>query len=197
MRDPGRRSTATRRRMGAAVLALAVGCLWHAAAPATEAIRLDDAELVARSTRIVYADVIGRRALRVPDGRIYTEYRLRIREALKGGGRRGETIVFREWGGSVGDVHYWIPGCGRFEVGQRVIAFLAPVDPHTGVGFTTGLAQGKIHVIDTPRGPEAIRSFGDLTLRTPNGRVHAALPIERRKLDLVLTRIRALVRAGR
>ncbi|RME73945.1 MAG: hypothetical protein D6776_06125, partial [Planctomycetota bacterium] len=85
------------------------------AARGTEALALDEAALVARSEAIVHGRVRARRCRRLPDGRIYTEYAIEVFEALKGAGRPGTTVTFREWGGEVDGIHYWIPGAGRLE----------------------------------------------------------------------------------
>lgn len=114
---------------------------------ATTVVALGDAELARGARTIVHGDVVARRSvLAAEGGRIYTEYRFAVRELLKGAAEGDGTVVFREWGGEVGGVRYWIPGVQGYEPGEEVVAFLGAPDPRTGVGFTVGLAQGKFSV---------------------------------------------------
>jgi len=138
--------------------------------PATTVVALDDAQLVHLARTIVHADVIGKQAY-VADatGRIYTEYFFRPHELLKGEAGKDGLVVFREWGGEVNGVHYWLPGVGEFGEGEEVVAFLGDPDPKSGVSFTTGLSQGKFHIErDAAGNVRAVRNTGDLHLVDPS-----------------------------
>lgn len=133
--------------VAAAVTALFVGLL---AAPlsATTVVLLGEDELVAAARAIVHGDVVSKRtAVAARGGRIYTEYRFRPREVLKGATDPDGTITFREWGGEANGIRYYIPGVGEFAEGDEVVAFLGEADSATGVGFTVGLSQGKFRVV--------------------------------------------------
>lgn len=160
------------RARGLACLAIVVLASLGLRAHATTVVALDDAALVDASERIVHGKVLERTSSRLDDGRVVTTYRIQVREWLKGeddGG--GAALVFREWGGTLADGSgTWIPGAGSFEVGEEVLVFLAPRGDE-GVGFTTGLAQGKFHVRPGPDGAKrASRSLGRLSLVDASGR---------------------------
>ena len=114
---------------------------------ATTVVLLDESQLVSGAERIVHGDVVSKRSyVAAVGGRIYTEYRFQPREMLKGAADGDGFVTFREWGGEVNGLHYYIPGVGEFRTGEEVVAFLGEADPRTGVGFTTGLSQGKFRV---------------------------------------------------
>jgi hypothetical protein len=134
-----------RRTLIAAAAGSALLALIQPFAGATTVVALSDGELVRGARTIVHADVIDKHSVQLPSsGRIYTEYRFRVRELLKGEGT--DTVVFREWGGDIGAVKYWIPGVNGYEPGEEVVTFLGEPDARTGIGLTYGLAQGKFRV---------------------------------------------------
>src|SRR5262245_30826548 len=115
-----------RRSVVLAVLAAVV------AAPifATTVVLLDEPQLVAGAERIVHGDVVSKRSFVAAEGgRIYTEYRFQPREMLKGAAEGDGMVTFREWGGEVNGLHYYVPGVGEFRTGDEVVAFLGPQDP--------------------------------------------------------------------
>ncbi|GIW71017.1 MAG: hypothetical protein KatS3mg102_0559 [Planctomycetota bacterium] len=177
-----------------------LGAVLLVAAPAaaTTVVLLDDDALVARAVAIVHGDVVGKRCARTPDGRIFTEYRFAIREMLKGEAPPSGVVSFREWGGELDGLRYWIPGTGRFEIGDEVIVFLGATDATTAVGFTTGLAQGKFRVVRNARGARAIRQLGTLvTIDEESGEPVAHAERDEHDLEALLARIRARVRGER
>src|SRR5438067_5934285 len=123
----------------------ALGALALLATPilATTCVLLDESELALRAKTILHGDVASRACFVTEGGRIYTEYRFKPRDLLKGAAEADGLVTFREWGGDANGIHYWLPGVGDFHEGDEVVAFLGEADPRTGVGFTTGLAQGK------------------------------------------------------
>jgi hypothetical protein len=166
----------------------------------TQALRLDDAELVARSRAIVHGEVIARTYHATADGRIYTRYTFRAHEMLKGRAAAGGTVTFREWGGEAGGLRYWVPGAGDFDVGDEVIAFLAETDPLTDVGFTTGMAQGKFRIVrsEDTGVARAVRTFGALELVSADGvETGRVADPDARDLGPLLDKIRAFVRRQR
>jgi hypothetical protein len=129
------------------VAAIAATLLPLRALEATTVVALADGDLARVARTIVHGDVVAKRSFVAAEGgRIYTEYRFAARELLKGSGNGDGTVTFREWGGEVGGVRYWIPGLQGYEVGEEVVAFLGAPDARTGVGFTVGLGQGKFTV---------------------------------------------------
>jgi hypothetical protein len=191
------------RRTLVAAAALAAVLLTTAppGARATTVVALSDADLARGARTIVHADVAEKRSfLHAPSGRIFTEYRFALRELLKGEESARGSVVFREWGGEVGGVRYWIPGVDGYEPGEEVVAFLGEEDARTGVGFTFGLAQGKFRVERDAASGEArlTRRLGALELLPPPTPPGAAAPLAprdaARDLDLFKTFVRAEVR---
>ena len=98
-------------------------------------------------------------------------------------------LVFEMTGGTVGDLRQWIAGFPSFQVGDRVVLFLAE-DTATPLGPTVGLHQGVFFVeadntiadhrrrpISWIRGENLVLSDGStsarLKLETFLGKVHA------------------------
>lgn len=150
----GRSRTLTTALLAAAACAALALVVDPPRAAATTVEALSDADLVKGARTIAHADVTEKRSVRLADGsgRIYTEYRFRVRELMKGAATEAgsaavpPSVVFREWGGEADGVRYWIPGVNGYEPGEEVVAFLGDADPRTGVGFTYGLAQGKFKI---------------------------------------------------
>jgi hypothetical protein len=135
------------RTLIAAAAGAALLILIQPLATATTVVALSDADLVHGAKTIVHADVLEKHSVQLQgSGRIYTEYRFHVKDLLKGAAAGDGTVVFREWGGEVNGVHYWIPGVNGYEPGEEVVTFLGEQDARTGVGFTFGLAQGKFRV---------------------------------------------------
>ena len=165
--------------------------------PATTVVALDDAQLVRLAKTIVHADVIGKQSyVAGPSGRIYTEYAFRPREVLKGEAGKDGLVIFREWGGEVNGIHYWLPGVGAFSEGEEFIGFLGEADPQNGVSFTTGLAQGKFHIDRDAQGnARAVRNMGELHLVDPKtGQVEDGAP--RRAVSVDLSALKEMIRTN-
>lgn len=171
-------------------------------AGATTVLRLADEALVDQADRIVHGRVIAKVVHALPDRTCYTEYRIRVTEVLKGDAPAAPAaeLTFREWGGKTdAGWGYWIPGTGELDLDQEVVVFLGRPDPATGVGFTTGLAQGKFQVRrKAGREAEVLRDLEGLELLDDDGRPVAprAAP-ERRRLEDLKRRVRARVEAGK
>jgi len=163
------------RRRGVFTLSLAGVLLWGGVAAsgalATTVVQLSDSALADSAVRIVHGVVTDRTAHALPDRTgYYTEYRLRVTEALKGVAKGTREVVFREWGARMPTGEgYWIPGTGELKIGEEVVVFLGAIDTKTQVGFTTGLAQGKFHVRTEGGQKVATRSFKGLSLLDPDG----------------------------
>jgi hypothetical protein len=183
-----------------ALAVIAAGALaLVAAAPilATTVVLLDESELVARAQTIVHGDVVSKRFVASGEGgRIYTEYHFLPRELLKGAAGPDGTVVFREWGGEINGIHYWLPGVGEFQTGDEVVAFLGAPDPRTGIGFTTGLAQGKFTVTRGAGGASVRRDLGHLVLLDrPGGAQVAGAPAgDQRDLEAFKAMIREMLK---
>lgn len=176
----------------------ALGALALAAAPihATTCLLLDESELALRAKTILHGDVTSRASFVTDGGRIYTEYRFRPRDVLKGSAGADGQVTFREWGGEVNGIHYWLPGVGEFREGDEVVAFLGETDPRTGVGFTTGLAQGKFLVTRDAAGARVRRDLGHLVLLDQPGGAPARSPAasDERNLDAFKASVRGYLK---
>lgn len=135
-------------------------------ASATVALHLDDAAQAARSDLVVLARVRGQEVVRGKDGLPYTHTTLVVERSLKGARKAGEAVVVRQMGGTLDGKTLTIPGDARFEVGERVVVFLADREPDTGVLFLTALGQSKLHVVGRARDGDLVlqRELGGLLL---------------------------------
>jgi hypothetical protein len=73
-------------------------------------------------------------------GRIYTEWRLRVDEALAGTLERGDEVSLRTLGGVVGSVGQWVDGEPRLGMGERTLLFVQHTEHALMV---VGRAQGE------------------------------------------------------
>ncbi len=131
---------------------------------ASTVLRLDDGEIVDLAERIVHGRVLSKEVRRARDGvRIFTEYRVAPDELLKplpraagipGGPPALEpdgTLVFRQWGGELDGVRFYIPGVAELDPDEEVLLFIEPAgDPVERVGFTVGPALGNYGVERDP-----------------------------------------------
>lgn len=83
-----------------------------------------DRELVAAAKAVVVATAGESQGRRAPSGRLETVTALRVTEAIKGPIAAGETIHVTEIGGSLGSLHYIVPGSPVYAPGERVLLFL-------------------------------------------------------------------------
>jgi hypothetical protein len=171
----GARRALRRAQLALAALALTFAGLLLASgrAHSTTVLWLDDDALIDHADQIVHGEVTSATSHWDPvSGRVYTAYTFRSFEVLKGAADQDGEVTFREWGGEIDGVRYLIPGAGRFRPGQEVLAFLGTVDPHTGVGFTAGLAQGKFSVERAGSRARAVRSLTSLVTVEADGATH-------------------------
>lgn len=137
----------TRRR--AATLAILALVLAPGIALSATVLKLDNNQMTARATTIVYGSVEGLTAGQSPNSRlIYTEVKLRVKETWKG--KAGASYSFRHPGGVLNGRGMMIAGAARFKLGEEVVLFVDDADPKTGCAFTIGLAQGKFTVERDP-----------------------------------------------
>ncbi len=89
-------------------------------------------------------------------GMPYTEVTIAVSDTAKGGVRRGTTYTFRQFGLTKprqmpnGKTLLAVTpdGFPRWAAGERVVAFLYKPASRTGFQTTTGLAQGKLRLMD-------------------------------------------------
>jgi len=138
--------------VAAALLALVTGL----AADAATLRRQNLTQLISESQSIIAGKVE-----RVTDGvdahgMPYTEVTIAVSDAAKGDLRRGSTYTFRQFGLTQprkmpnGKVLLAVTpdGFPRWAAGERVVAFLYKPASRTGLQTTTGLAQGKLRLMD-------------------------------------------------
>ena len=105
--------------------------------------------------------IIAGKVARVTDGvnehgMPYTEIAIAVSDAAKGSVRRGSTYTFRQFGLTKprtmpnGKVLLAVTpeGFPQWSAGERVVAFLYKPASRTGFQTTTGLAQGKLRMMD-------------------------------------------------
>jgi hypothetical protein len=111
--------------------------LWPAAASATVLEQWDTKRLVAESTIVVEARVLGAQATSMDGRNIETQTRLRVTRALVGAAP--QEIVVAQHGGTHGGHVIFIPGSPSLPVNANVIVFLTW---EAGRYWVTGMAQG-------------------------------------------------------
>jgi hypothetical protein len=95
--------------------------------------------------------------------RIVTDVRVRVKEALKGG---GDAITLTQLGGEVDGVRYTVPGCPVFTPGEEALLFVWR--DARGVAQVNGLAQGKFDIRREADGSATVqRSVPGLAVRDP------------------------------
>lgn len=121
------------------VLALAVVFLF-AVGTASAAVfePVSDAQLISRADLIVVADVVGSASRTLERGTIVTDYRLSIRDVLKG--TAGAEIIVTEYGGMVGERGMIVTGSAPYTRGATVLAMLSRGG--AGAWRTTEMALG-------------------------------------------------------
>lgn len=139
-----------RRPIAAAVMCAAF--LVSGSATATSMRKLSLGELANGSKAVVIAKVT-RSESRWDDREIYTYTTLSVLSSLKGA-KKGETIVVRQLGGTVGTIASIVPGMPSFSDGEEVFVFLTKPDT-SGHPWVNGLQQGKF-TISTVKGKKAV-----------------------------------------
>jgi len=178
--------------LGAIVLAL----LFSVPLPATTMLRLPIEGMTAAATDVVLGEVSLVESRYTEDGsQIMTYVTLVGAEPLKGD-RAGE-VTLAQWGGQVGDEVLGVFGAPRWEVGERVVVFLATMEAEPALGIPTdtwlvGLSQGKwIVTTDTEGNAVAVNSasLGENLI----GAATDAAP-DRIRLDAMRQRVREAVK---
>jgi len=157
-------------RIGVALLALAPWLAWATVVP-----RLTLEDLVDASDRVVQGRVVASWTAWDQNHRyIWTHYRIRVAEAMKGGG--AAEIVISEPGGSLDGQTLLIADAVAYTPGEEVIVFTRRVP--AGYLRTTGYGQGKYSVRNGRVANHATR----LTLAEPArkaGTVRAQTPLDK------------------
>lgn len=166
----------------------------HAQASVVEALDMDT--LVRESDSVVLARVIKQWSHYDDHGRIVTDFQMQVERAEKGDAAPGSAVIVRKLGGIVGDKGMTIAGEPGFVDGELVLLFgkngknyLRPV----------GMGQGAMRIFEQ-NGVRYTRSDSRgmaLVKRGATDKSAAPAVAEPRKLDDVLSEVRALVSAQR
>ena len=125
---------------------LAVGLAICAVAGAATMVPVSTEELVKHATLVV-TGAVDDVTSQPPDadGVIYSEAKVRVRDAVVGGTAE-EHVVVRYMGGEYGGLAFVVTAEPTFEVGEEVVLFLAPAAE--GVYKCPDGVQGKLSVVD-------------------------------------------------
>ena len=166
---------------------LVLAWLVPAAASATILQAWDTGRLVAESTAVVQAKVLGQRVFS-PDGKlILTETRLQVTRTLVG--RCDSEVRVLQFGGRLGDRAASLPGDVAFPARGKVIVFLKA---HDDAYLVAGMSQG-LYVVD---GAQAVRRV-DAELATPSGLLPAGAGNRSLKVTLLVREIQIATRSKR
>jgi hypothetical protein len=182
-------------RSFAAALALLAGLVGAKIASASVVEALSLVELVKRSEHVVLATP-GERMGRRSKNLIVTDVQLKIDDGLKGGSKRGETLVATLLGGVVDGVGLSVPGEAALPEGTPMVVFLRRM-PDSGELRVVGMAQGALPIEMRGGKPMVLPPSHEAALmeRGADGRLQkgeSAVATELALPDLV-TRIRSLV----
>jgi hypothetical protein len=130
------------------VLLVLAALLVAPAAAGTILVKLDLADLVARSQLVLEGTVIERVAY-WRDDRILTDSTLSVDAVLAADGPVAPTITITTPGGELDDVGLWVPGASRFVVAERYMVFARRVKAGWRV---TGMAQGCLRIVTDDEG---------------------------------------------
>ncbi len=151
-------------------------------------------ELVSQSDLVALVEVVGQSTRFDARGRVVTDVRLRIEDAMRGDVSSGDEVVMVRFGGAVGDIGMRIEGEPAFVDGTRYLVFGRRWQ---GVYRPVGMSQGVLRVDRDARGERVLPGGGGLSLvrRTSEGRVvpAAAAMLRPRSLDAVVGEIRDLL----
>jgi hypothetical protein len=122
---------------------------------ATTLKRLSLEEMARASNRIVQAKCVSLES-RMEGGRIFTLATFEVTETLAGEETRAptqegkRTVIVRQLGGRVGNLHAVVPGAPALLEGEEAILFLQR-DPNTSDAFmVVGLSQGHMRILKQP-----------------------------------------------
>ncbi|HYI13604.1 MAG TPA: hypothetical protein VEK57_31475 [Thermoanaerobaculia bacterium] len=118
---------------------------------------VSDAALVQRAKLIVAGEVVSAASRLGADRAIVTDYRLAVRDVLKG--EAGATVTITEIGGSANGIHMVISGSAKYTPGTRVLAFLK--QRPDGSLFTSHMALGHFRFEKNRDGVEVLARDGE------------------------------------
>jgi hypothetical protein len=174
---------------------LCVGLAIMATAQAATVLRFDVKELTTRAVVILHAKVVSKQARKSKSGKIFTDLRLQVLDAVAGA--KGSIYSFSIYGGVVGDTGSTIAGAARYDVGEEILVFLDKSNKY-GLRTAIGLAQGKftIRVVDGKK--MAYRDLEDLRYYDPKtGAVVEAKPDQARSFDELLAAVKRRLKKGK
>jgi hypothetical protein len=142
--------------MAAAVLGTALALLPAVAVQAAKLKQQNLTQLIADAQMIVAGKVLRVTDGVTPQGLPYTEITLAVQDSAKGTLRGGASYKFRQFGLVAprkmpnGKMLLAVSpeGFPRWQEGERVIAFMHKPASKTGLQTTSGLAQGKLNLLD-------------------------------------------------
>jgi hypothetical protein len=142
--------------MAAAVLGTALALLPAVAVQAAKLKQQNLTQLIADAQMIVAGKVVRVTDGVTPQGLPYTEITLSVQDSARGQLRGGASYKFRQFGLVAprkmpnGKMLLAVTpeGFPRWQEGERVIAFLHKPASKTGLQTTSGLAQGKLTLLD-------------------------------------------------
>ncbi len=142
--------------MAAAVLGTALALLPAVAVQAAKLKQQNLTQLIADAQMIVAGKVVRVTDGVTPQGLPYTEITLAVQDSAKGTLRGGASYKFRQFGLVAprkmpnGKMLLAVSpeGFPRWQEGERVIAFMHKPASKTGLQTTSGLAQGKLNLLD-------------------------------------------------
>jgi hypothetical protein len=142
--------------MAAAVLGTALALLPAVAVQAAKLKQQNLTQLIADAQMIVAGKVVRVTDGVTPQGLPYTEITLSVQDSARGQLRGGASYKFRQFGLVAprkmpnGKMLLAVSpeGFPRWQEGERVIAFLHKPASKTGLQTTSGLAQGKLTLLD-------------------------------------------------
>jgi hypothetical protein len=183
-----------------AAMGVAAAICTAPAARASLVEALDLPALVERADEVALVRAISSESHFDDHGRIVTDTRMQVEESEKGSRAPGSVVVVRRLGGTVGDLGLRVDGEAVFEVGDAVLLFAN----HVGgpeVLRTVGMSQGalRIHEENGVRWVRSVPMGAALVKRSTGGKLTRSLPAvhEPRKLDDVLSEVRALIANGK
>ena len=140
----------------AAVLGTALALLPAVAVQAAKLKQQNLTQLIADAQMIVAGKVVRVADGVTPKGLPYTEITLSVQDSARGSLRGGASYKFRQFGlvapRKMPDGRMLLAvspeGFPRWQEGERVIAFLHKPAGKTGLQTTSGLAQGKLNLLD-------------------------------------------------
>jgi len=142
--------------MAAAVLGTALALLPAVAVQAAKLKQQNLTQLITDAQMIVAGKVVRVTDGVTPQGLPYTEITLAVQDSAKGTLRGGASYKFRQFGLVAprkmpnGKMLLAVSpeGFPRWQEGERVIAFMHKPASKTGLQTTSGLAQGKLNLLD-------------------------------------------------